>query len=315
MIFFFFLLCAFMCFLLSFGNKHALPLEYNVKENRDPQGTPPHGFPQRTIYYGFSRAMVAAVNRLPSRGLHLPGTPGLGGPHGPRGAPPAARPRYLQVKELGAIIYNCSRLAQDLKKTFQTYWVLGVPRAVLPKPWPRNFSSHINCFQPFQDYFDRVPTTAYFSVRVVRGADWSPCSPGWPEAQGAPESARSSGPRLGEPAPWMAEGQARPQERTRSSSFTGDRQPECLWGSPCGPGGLRAHCWMGSDSGPGRVGGGPVHHAILSLWGEERGTEGRAVMPTSHDPPQGTWQRPQCWATVETLPRRQGRFPRCGDPG
>ncbi|XP_032480861.1 phospholipase D4 [Phocoena sinus] len=69
-----------------------------------------------------------------------------------------------QVKELGAIIYNCSRLAQDLEKTFQTYWVLGVPRAVLPKPWPRNFSSHINCFQPFQDYFDGVPTTAYFSA-------------------------------------------------------------------------------------------------------------------------------------------------------
>ncbi|XP_059771232.1 5'-3' exonuclease PLD4 [Balaenoptera ricei] len=69
-----------------------------------------------------------------------------------------------QVKELGAIIYNCSRLAQDLEKTFQTYWVLGVPKAVLPKPWPRNFSSHINCFQPLRDYFDGVPTTAYFSA-------------------------------------------------------------------------------------------------------------------------------------------------------
>nr|XP_058914837.1 5'-3' exonuclease PLD4 isoform X1 [Kogia breviceps] len=69
-----------------------------------------------------------------------------------------------QVKELGAIIYNCSRLAQDLEKTFQTYWVLGVPEAVLPKPWPRNFSSHINCFQPLRDYFDGVPTTAYFSA-------------------------------------------------------------------------------------------------------------------------------------------------------
>ncbi|MBV94774.1 Phospholipase D4, partial [Eschrichtius robustus] len=69
-----------------------------------------------------------------------------------------------QVKELGAIIYNCSRLAQDLEKTFQTYWVLGVPKAVLPKPWPRNFSSHINCFQPLRDYFDGVPTAAYFSA-------------------------------------------------------------------------------------------------------------------------------------------------------
>ncbi|XP_057588633.1 5'-3' exonuclease PLD4 [Hippopotamus amphibius kiboko] len=69
-----------------------------------------------------------------------------------------------QVKELGAVIYNCSCLAQDLEKTFQTYWVLGVPKAVLPKPWPQNFSSHINRFRPLRDYFDGVPTTAYFSA-------------------------------------------------------------------------------------------------------------------------------------------------------
>ncbi|XP_051008263.1 5'-3' exonuclease PLD4 [Acomys russatus] len=69
-----------------------------------------------------------------------------------------------QVKELGAIIYNCSHLAQDLEKTFQTYWVLGVPQAVLPKPWPQNFSSHINHFHPFRGLFDGVPTTAYFSA-------------------------------------------------------------------------------------------------------------------------------------------------------
>ncbi|XP_023061533.1 phospholipase D4 isoform X2 [Piliocolobus tephrosceles] len=69
-----------------------------------------------------------------------------------------------QVKELGAVIYNCSHLAQDLEKTFQTYWVLGVPKAVLPKTWPQNFSSHINRFQPFQGLFDGVPTTAYFSA-------------------------------------------------------------------------------------------------------------------------------------------------------
>ncbi|XP_045361712.2 5'-3' exonuclease PLD4 isoform X3 [Camelus bactrianus] len=74
-----------------------------------------------------------------------------------------------QVKELGTIIYNCSRLAQDLEKTFQTYWVLGAPEAVLPKPWPRNFSSHINHFQPLRDHFDGVPTTAYFSVLAGAG--------------------------------------------------------------------------------------------------------------------------------------------------
>lgn len=69
-----------------------------------------------------------------------------------------------QVKELGAVIYNCSRLARDLEKTFQTYWVLGAPKAVLPKHWPRRLSSHFNRFQPLWARFAGVPTTAYFSA-------------------------------------------------------------------------------------------------------------------------------------------------------
>lgn len=69
-----------------------------------------------------------------------------------------------QVKELGTVVHNCSRLARDLEKTFQTYWVLGAPRAVLPKHWPRNLSSHLNHFQPLRARFDGVPTTAYFSA-------------------------------------------------------------------------------------------------------------------------------------------------------
>ncbi|KFO22306.1 Phospholipase D4 [Fukomys damarensis] len=69
-----------------------------------------------------------------------------------------------QVKELGAIIYNCSSLAQDLEKTFQTYWVLGAPHAIIPKTWPRNFSSHINRFRPFRGLFGGLLTTAYFSA-------------------------------------------------------------------------------------------------------------------------------------------------------
>ncbi|XP_012871642.1 PREDICTED: phospholipase D4 isoform X1 [Dipodomys ordii] len=69
-----------------------------------------------------------------------------------------------QVKELGAVIYNCSHLAQDLEKIFQTYWALGAPHAVLPQTWPRNLSTHINHAQPFRGRFDGVPTTAYFSA-------------------------------------------------------------------------------------------------------------------------------------------------------
>ncbi|XP_008819674.1 phospholipase D4 [Nannospalax galili] len=69
-----------------------------------------------------------------------------------------------QVKELGAIIYNCSRLAQDLEKAFQTYWALGAPRAVVPRTWPQNFSSHINRFHPLRGLFDGMPTAAYLSA-------------------------------------------------------------------------------------------------------------------------------------------------------
>ncbi|XP_016041605.2 5'-3' exonuclease PLD4 [Erinaceus europaeus] len=69
-----------------------------------------------------------------------------------------------QVKELGVVIYNCSQLARDLEKTFQTYWVLGAPHATLPKHWPGNYSTHINRFHPLQDSFSGLPTTAYLSA-------------------------------------------------------------------------------------------------------------------------------------------------------
>ncbi|XP_066132662.1 5'-3' exonuclease PLD4 [Saccopteryx bilineata] len=77
-----------------------------------------------------------------------------------------------QVKELGVVIYNCSRLARDLEKTFQTYWVLGAPKAVLPKHWPQNFSTHFNRFQPLWARFDGVPTTAYLSASPPTLCPW-----------------------------------------------------------------------------------------------------------------------------------------------
>lgn len=69
-----------------------------------------------------------------------------------------------QVKELGVVIHNCSRLAQDLEKTFQTYWALGTAHPELPKHWPHNFSTHINRLRPLRGHFGGLLTTAYFSV-------------------------------------------------------------------------------------------------------------------------------------------------------
>lgn len=90
------------------------------------------------------------------------------------------------MKELGALIYNCSHLAQDLEKTFQTYWVLGTPQAVLPKTWPRNLSSHINRFHPLRGLFDGVPTTAYFSVRWLAPKSSGPAAGGRLHARADP---------------------------------------------------------------------------------------------------------------------------------
>lgn len=120
--------------------------------------------PQHPVCYGSCREAILLWP--PAWGCILPVSLAWG-PAEPHRGPPSSCCPSLQVKELGAVIYNCSRLAQDLEKTFQTYWVLGAPKAVLPKPWPQSFSSHINRFHPFQGQFDGVPTTAYFSVRGV----------------------------------------------------------------------------------------------------------------------------------------------------
>lgn len=145
------------------------------------------------------------------------------------GPPPAAAALSPQVKELGAVIYNCSHLALDLEKTFQTYWVLGAPRAVLPRAWPQNFSSHINRFQPLRGRFDGVPTTAYFSVRGATGPVGPPgnraplqCPPG-PQGHGL--GSQHPGPAV---VPWPVAGWSRQtqlQERTPAVPSMGDGRP------------------------------------------------------------------------------------------
>ncbi|XP_030307847.1 phospholipase D4 isoform X2 [Calypte anna] len=69
-----------------------------------------------------------------------------------------------QVKEFGAVIYNCSCLAKDLWKTFSTYWDLGHANATIPFPWPLNYSTHINKHQPLEVEFNGILTQAYFSA-------------------------------------------------------------------------------------------------------------------------------------------------------
>nr|XP_056707216.1 5'-3' exonuclease PLD4 [Euleptes europaea] len=69
-----------------------------------------------------------------------------------------------QVKEVGIVISHCSCLANDLWKTFKTYWDLGGSRATVPSPWPRNYSTDINRESPLEVQFNGTTTKAYFSA-------------------------------------------------------------------------------------------------------------------------------------------------------
>ncbi|NXJ17685.1 PLD3 Phospholipase, partial [Dicrurus megarhynchus] len=68
-----------------------------------------------------------------------------------------------QVKELGAVVYNCSCLAEDLGKIFEAYWALGVPGASIPAPWPDNYSTAFNAETPLQLALNDTAAAVYFS--------------------------------------------------------------------------------------------------------------------------------------------------------
>lgn len=81
------------------------------------------------------------------------------------------------MKELGAAVYNCSCLAQDLGKIFEAYWALGVPEASIPAPWPDNFSTSFNAETPLELPLNGTAAAVYFSVGAgvrggVRGWQW-----------------------------------------------------------------------------------------------------------------------------------------------
>lgn len=68
-----------------------------------------------------------------------------------------------QVKELGAVVYNCSCLAEDLGKIFEAYWFLGQSGAKIPSPWPSNFSTVYNKDTPLQLPLNSTQSSVYLS--------------------------------------------------------------------------------------------------------------------------------------------------------
>lgn len=69
-----------------------------------------------------------------------------------------------QVKELGVLVFNCSSLAKDLRKIFQSYWVMGLPNSSLPQPWPPQYDTTINKQHPLLLKKDNVTTQLYLSA-------------------------------------------------------------------------------------------------------------------------------------------------------
>lgn len=67
-----------------------------------------------------------------------------------------------QVKELGAVVYNCSCLAEDLEKIFEAYWFVGKSQSI-PSPWPSSFSTAFNQDNPLQLQLNNTEASVYLS--------------------------------------------------------------------------------------------------------------------------------------------------------
>ncbi|XP_028818708.1 phospholipase D3 [Denticeps clupeoides] len=68
-----------------------------------------------------------------------------------------------QVKELGAVVYDCSCLAQDLEKIFEAYWYLGESGQTIPSPWPSSFATSYNKDTPMDMQLNATASAVYLS--------------------------------------------------------------------------------------------------------------------------------------------------------
>ncbi|KTF90538.1 hypothetical protein cypCar_00014545 [Cyprinus carpio] len=67
-----------------------------------------------------------------------------------------------QVKELGAVVYDCSCLANDLGKIFEAYWYLNQTETV-PAHWPQKYSTLYNKDTPMQLSLNGTDASVYLS--------------------------------------------------------------------------------------------------------------------------------------------------------
>lgn len=62
------------------------------------------------------------------------------------------------------VIYNCSSLAKDLHKIFQSYWEMGVANSSLPQRWPAMYDAAFNKYRPLLVKADNVSSRLYLTV-------------------------------------------------------------------------------------------------------------------------------------------------------
>ena len=75
-------------------------------------------------------------------------------------------PLKLKVKELGASVYDCPCLAEDVSKIFEVYWALGEENATVPTQWPEDLATDFNHVNPMAVLLNGTSSSAYLAVRT-----------------------------------------------------------------------------------------------------------------------------------------------------
>lgn len=73
---------------------------------------------------------------------------------------------YCQVKELGAVVTNCSSLVDDASKLFEVYWYLGQPNTPIPDPWPSQYDTEYNVTSPMKVQLNGTDSLVFLSVSM-----------------------------------------------------------------------------------------------------------------------------------------------------
>lgn len=68
-----------------------------------------------------------------------------------------------QVKEMGAVIYDCPCIANDILKIFNVYWDLGKKDAAVPPRWPDSYSTPYNMSTPMNITLNDVQVNTFLS--------------------------------------------------------------------------------------------------------------------------------------------------------